>query len=147
MTAPVLAASLVGILFLLPLEADLAEGRAGQFVRSENPSLQDALTLARGGKYDFTTLGEGPITSIRGAFSRRANLLMLAGAVDRIPPELVVVDWGKRRYLVEPSGLASFCDFARASRGQRPPRFPRMIFYRPMDENAAFPKKLPVLCG
>ena len=124
-----------------------AEDRSGWFVRAESPFVQDLLTLGHSGAYQMSTVSEGGRATRSGTFNRRGNLLVMSQPSNRVPAELLVVDWGARRYLVEPSRLASFCDFAWKARGQAPPRFPEMVFYRSMDEAAAFPKSLPGACS
>lgn len=124
-----------------------AEDRAGMFVRAQDAFTQDLLDLRVDGTYQMSTMSEGPMLTSRGGFKRERNLLTLGGPPARLPAQLLVVDWGTRRYLVEPQGVTSFCEFARRSAGHAAPLFPPMVFYRPMDEGAKFPRKLPTACN
>ncbi len=133
-------------MLLVGAESNAAESRSGMFVRSVDSYTHNLLTLGDDGTYEMATIWEGPMPRIRGKFKRQGALLTLSDSSGRVPAQLQVVDWGTRRYLVEPSRLTPLCDFLRTAVGQPPPLFPQMIFYRPMDETAAFPKKLPIVC-
>ncbi|MBX7185993.1 MAG: hypothetical protein K1Y01_12690 [Vicinamibacteria bacterium] len=127
-------------------EGRATEDRSGWFVRVENHVVQDLLTLGHGGGYRMSTVSTDVRATTSGTFSRRGNLLLMSAPSDRVPAQLLLVDWGSRRYLLEPSRLPAFCDFASKTRERARPRLPEMIFYRPMDEAAAFPKKVPRVC-
>lgn len=136
---------LLGIL-LAGASADSEEKQASLFIRNENNFTHDLLTIRDDGTYEMSTATEGPRPSYAGVFTRQGDVLTLAGAAGRVPSQLRVVDWGTRRYLVEPSRVDSLCAFIRQAARQKPPWFPLMVFYRSMDEKAVFPKSLPIAC-
>ena len=134
-------------LLLFPVRVSAEEDRSGWFVRAKNHTTQELLTLGRGGAYQSSAVANGVAATRRGSFSRRGNLLLLGdAAVGAVRAQLLVVDWGKRRFLVEPSRVASFCAFAWRARGQSGAVSPEMVFHRPMDADMALPTKLPVVC-
>ena len=132
-----------GILFA-GIESFGAEKQADLYVRVEDAFTQDVLTLREDGSYEMSTVSEGPRPSYRGTYKRQGDVLTLGGAAGRAPGQLLQVDWGTRRYLVEPSRLKTLCVFLRSVRRDSVPN--EMIFYRTMDQGAAVPKEQPKAC-
>ena len=138
--------SFLALLLLGAARGGVAGERDGWFVRIGEAQAQDLLTLGMRGSYQVSRVGKGLAATSRGRFSRGGNLVLLSDDANRARAQFLLVNWGAHRYLIEHNRVASFCGFARRVRTQSPAVVPQMIFYRPMDENEAFPKQLPAVC-
>jgi hypothetical protein len=98
---------------------------AGTYYRGDGLGCNELLTIAPGDGYQYTNHGcLGLYGADHGSVALSGGRLVLWASVLCCPPlqrrELVIVDWGPRRYLVEPRQVLEFANSVNSRRADAP---------------------------